>query len=291
MVLAALAFGIYAAVDHLGRGPVLLITDSTERGGATTTAAAATTERPPTTEPMTLAEQQQRYARAHERAQRDLTGVDFFRPPDPAIDLAESELVLSGTVTKTDPPRWNTTDGQKPTDITAYSAQYATFYVQPDRVFKGEPRFGEPVAVMVELRGIDAGPLEVGDEVLVLLAPYDRRGEGIWKEDAYFLNDMDRSIYMLVGGDYINIADSAVSTTLSQVESLAAADAAKGPSGIDESLVSTERTAVDVSGGIPQSEPLTEPAGDIPADLESRFEQASPASVSCTWRRATRATS
>jgi hypothetical protein len=288
VVLAALAFGIYAAVAHLGGGPVLVITDSTTTAGVTTTAiaatattaAAATTERPPTTLPMTLAEQQQRYARAHERAQRDLTAVDFFGPPDPATDLAESELVLSGTVSKTDPPRWNTVDGQKPTDYTAsssaHSAQYATFYLRPDQVFKGEPRF-EPVAIMVELLyGGDAGPLEVGDRVLVMLAPYDDRSPGVWKNDAYFLSDMDRSIYMLVGGEYVNIADPEVTTTLTQVESLAAADAAKGPAGIDDSLISTDRTVADVTGGIPQGTPLTEPAGNIPADLESRFEQASP---------------
>ena len=276
VVLAALAFGIYAAVDHLGRRPVLLITDSTAKGGVTTTAGAATTERPPTTQPMTLAEQQQRYERAHERALRDLTAVDFFGPPDPATDLAQSELVLAGTVAKTDPPRWNTADGQKPTDFSAYVAQYATFYVQPDRVFKGKPRFGEPVAVMIVSPGGNAGPLEVGDEVLVMLTPHDPRTAGVWKDDAYILNEWDRSIYLLVSGEYVNIADPEVSTTITKVDSLAGADAAKGPAGIDESLVSTEKTAKDVGGGIPQGEPLTGPAGDVPADLESRFEQASP---------------
>ncbi len=111
-----------------------------------------------------------------------------------------AELIVYGRVVKVDPPLWNTADGRQP-DHDQWSEEYApeiytTFYVQLTEI-KGTPRFGTPVAIMVTNHD---KLLAEGDEVLVFAEYAGDRRYGIWKQDAYFLIEGVRGIYMKVGG-------------------------------------------------------------------------------------------
>jgi hypothetical protein len=231
-----------------------------------------------------LANQQSRYRRANERAHQDLETSDFAWPPSLQHFVTESELIITGYVVKVDPARWNTPDGQRsashmqftPDGHEYQSFTYVTFYVHPEENLKGSPRFGSPIAIMIyDLGGRDTGPLDEGDEVIVM-TQYEKQPPGNWKEDAYFLSEWDLGIYMRVGDEYLNIFDDRVKATTQAIKDFAWAEQVNGPYGVDETLVSTVKTLDDVTKGIPKGAPLKQPAGVIPADLQAQFQTASP---------------
>ncbi len=304
VVLAAVGFGIYAVVDHAGSDRTVVLFTDTTTAGATTTAGSGTIGRPVTTAPGSatttaaagpaastpegwLSQQRERYDRAHERAVANLALVDFYGPPDPEADLAESELAVAGRVVAVDPLRWNTPDGRQPQsgpvitsgDGSEYMAvAYSTFYIVPYEILKGESRFGTGTTVVVMsrvLNGAQTGPVETGDEVIVMLR-YEPRPEGTLVDQGYFLTDWDRSIYMAVGGDFVNIFDPRVLINPESVKEWAAAQQARGPTGIEPELVSPVRTIDDVVAEIPQGEPYSAPVDNIPADLQAEFQAAGP---------------
>ena len=62
----------------------------------------------------------------------------------------DSDLIVAGTVVKIDAPRWNSADGkrwsQHSWDEDSEPLVYQTFYVQPEEILHGAPKWGTPVA-------------------------------------------------------------------------------------------------------------------------------------------------
>jgi hypothetical protein len=164
-----------------------------------------TTVAQPTTDPCVsntaLTEQWTRFVAAHELAQRGYATIEYKSAPTPDWN---ADLIVYGTVTKVDPVRWSTPDGQ-PRDGrgegSEFATIYTTFYVEPTEV-AGTPRFGTPVAIMVEFYDKLLAP---GDEVLVFADRYEewRSEHGVWKADAYFSDT--RGIYMRFGEQYLSL--------------------------------------------------------------------------------------
>lgn len=127
---------------------------------------------------------------------------------DPARSSKKASIVVYGTVTKVDPGRWNSRDGKRWTPPTESDLPviYRTFYVEPIEILKGAPKWGTPVAFMVTggTEGVVAGPVAVGDRVLVigrdLLAEGGLFGNVFWKEDAYFAQHMEFSVFVEKAG-------------------------------------------------------------------------------------------
>lgn len=128
-----------------------------------------------------------------------------------------AEIVVMGEVTKVDPARWNSPDGQEwmPADEGSLALVYTTFYVRPEKILKGASKFGEPVPFRV-VGGIigDATQIPAGDnakfasiapgqQVVVFGADDGRYGpEGYWFPAAYWLLSDVNSMWRLEGGKY-----------------------------------------------------------------------------------------
>jgi hypothetical protein len=146
--------------------------------------------------------------------------------------IRESEVVVLGTVEQVDPGRWNSPDGKRWSTAgeKGTPAIYRSFLVQPDRVLKGAPRFGTPVAFMV-LGGTDGvvdGPVSVGDRVLVF-GYYNQGifGDVTWKKDAYWATLESYGIFRDEGAELANVENPSSprigKTTLAQVQTAIAA--------------------------------------------------------------------
>lgn len=135
------------------------------------------------------------------------TTVDWIDFP---LDGQEhAEIIVYGKVTKIDPGQWNSPDGKwwEPDDPSGMSMGiiYRTYYVEPTEVLKGTPKWGTPVAFIVEggTEGETIGPVWVGDTVLVLGADYADTGvygKVYWKENAYFSMAGDTTVFVLRDG-------------------------------------------------------------------------------------------
>ena len=99
------------------------------------------------------------------------------------------------------------------------ATRYIVFYVAPIDILKGSPRFGTPVAFAIRrfVSTATATSVQEGDEVIVF-ADYDPEvyGGG-WKQDTYIPLVWDAGIFMRVGDEFLNLFDSSVLTTPSQV--------------------------------------------------------------------------
>lgn len=83
----------------------------------------------------------------------------------------DARIIVVGTVTEVDSPRWNTPKGSRPgfgNQAPDLAVVYQTFYVQPDDTLKGEPHWGEPVAFRTVWwsSSTGSGRVSVGDEVV-----------------------------------------------------------------------------------------------------------------------------
>lgn len=131
----------------------------------------------------------------------------------PEAQAKYAEIIVYGTVTRVAPGRWNSPDGKgwKSASETDTPAIYSTFYVEPNKVLKGEPRFGTPVAFMIPggTEGAIGGPVAVGDKVIVF-GRYMQQlyGDVYWDTEAYFPQSMEYSIYVEdAGGKLTNLGD------------------------------------------------------------------------------------
>ncbi len=131
-----------------------------------------------------------------------------------------SEIIVTGKVVRVDPAKWNGPHGKKAGMFSCASWDpmvYATFYVQPEHVLKGTPKWGTPIAF--RLSGAitesgttdafiatmtttedDSGPatrLAVGDTVVVFgEVGAQRYGGGVYEpEGAYWLTMDDSSLW------------------------------------------------------------------------------------------------
>jgi hypothetical protein len=229
--------------------------------------------------PLTLAKQQRRFSRANKLANLYLTGVDFFEFPSLKHLARDAELVVYGQVTEVDRARYNTPDGTK--DERTYPSrpqQYVTFYVEPDQVLKGSPRFGTPIAFALEVgtSGVSYSPVLVRDEVLVYADYRENLLRGNGEEDIYMASESHRSVFMKVGGQFVNIVEPSLSTIPGAVEAMVKSTTPEGPTGIDPDLVSTVKSLNDVTGEIAQGPQFAVPVDDIPIDLRELFESANP---------------
>lgn len=131
----------------------------------------------------------------------------------PEAQLEYAELVIYGTVVGIAPGRWNSPDGKawKPDSETDTPAIYSTFYVEPTKILKGEPRFGTPVAFMIPggTEGVISCPVAVGDRVIVFgRYMQELYGNVYWDKTAYFPQSMDYSIYLEnADGKLTNLGD------------------------------------------------------------------------------------
>jgi len=109
----------------------------------------------------------------------------------PESAVLNSELIVYGAVVKLDPARFNSPDGKpwRSTTEEDMSMIFETFYVQPEEVLKGSPRFGTPVAFMLMggTEGIPSSRVKIGEKVLVF-GHYNQGvlGNVSWKSDAYW---------------------------------------------------------------------------------------------------------
>lgn len=211
-----LVFGLYALTHQpAASGPVVNVTDGTD--GSAAGSSTSVTEK--------LAEQQQRYDRAHARALGMLSTVEFAKKYELAQDVNVCELAVAGTVSEADPPAWNTADGKAPAvgrEDQGFATLYAVFRVRASEVLKGELPSGAELSVMAyPLSGADAGPLEQGDEVLVFVHRSTGRLEGVWPKNAYFLSQMYYSVYMRLGDRYVSIVDPEITAAQDEVRALA----------------------------------------------------------------------
>jgi Domain of unknown function (DUF4829) len=173
---------------------------ATATASSATTLAQATTTAPSASDPM-IAEQWARFGAARELAQHGYAAIQYKSPPAPDWN---ADLIVYGKVVKVDPARWSTPDGQPRdgrSDGSAFARIYTTFYIEPAEI-TGTPRFGTPIAIMVEFCDKLLSP---GDEVLVFAEYHEewRSGHGTWKANAYFSDA--RGIYMKVGEQYLNL--------------------------------------------------------------------------------------
>ncbi len=196
LFLAAMAGGLIAAFGGAEETTVVSQDDET----ITSTSSAVVPATPSVSDP-TIAEQWARFGAARELAQHGYAIIEYKSMPAPDWN---AELIVYGKVVKVDPARWSTPDGQprdSRSDASAFARIYTTFYVEPTEI-KGTPRFGTPVAIMVEFHDKLLAP---GDEVLVFAEYYEewRSEHGTWNPNAYFSEV--RGIYMKVGEEYLNL--------------------------------------------------------------------------------------
>ena len=135
-------------------------------------------------------------------------------------DTELSEIIVTGRVVRVDPAKWNGPHGRMAGRFSCASWDpmvYATFYVQPEQVLKGTPKWGTPIAFRLSgaITGSgttdafiatltttedDAGPatrLAVGDTVVVFgQVATGRYGGGVYEPDgAYWLTMDDSSLW------------------------------------------------------------------------------------------------
>jgi hypothetical protein len=121
----------------------------------------------------------------------------------PLNGQAHADIVVYGKVTKIDPGQWNSPDGKywEPDLSETVGVIYRTYYVEPNEVLKGTPKWGTPVAFIIKggTEGETIGPVSVGDTVLVLGADYaskDKYQKAYWTKDAYFSLYGDTTVFV-----------------------------------------------------------------------------------------------
>ena len=123
---------------------------------------------------------------------------------------ADSDLIVAGTVVKVDEPRWNSADGKRwsPHEDDSEALVYQTFYVQVETPFKGNPRWGTPVAFRAWWNSpTGLGPIAIGDMVVAFgsSAPGRYGNAGVFQPaDAYWLTSEGNSLWIKRGQDYEN---------------------------------------------------------------------------------------
>jgi len=157
--------------------------------------------------------------RARDIVQTQLTGIKLFITT-PSLERCtnESQLIVQGTVTKVDPPHPAAGDVTNP---------YIAFYVEPDEVLKGSPRFGTPVAfaLLAPVGGAAEppaeSPLSKGDEVLLFSYHGDADlPTGSGARGAYFPWNDSYGIFLPVGDQLVNVLTPSAFTTLEQVRTI-----------------------------------------------------------------------
>jgi hypothetical protein len=130
----------------------------------------------------------------------------------------ESDLIVVGKIVQIDAGKWNSPDGKQwqPPEEQTLPIVYTTFYVEPTRVLKGEPRWGGPVAFRMtgviesSNKGVESSSgnltLGVGDTVVVFGVIEDRYGPGGVYEpaDAYWVTMGENSIWAEKSGKVVN---------------------------------------------------------------------------------------
>jgi hypothetical protein len=175
----------------------------------------ATTERP-------LTDQQRKLQEAEYIARDELAGIELFAtlPVDDCV--TESQLIVHGTVTKVDPIRTGAGDVANPCIV---------FYVEPQEVLKGSPRFGNPIAFAlyapVQATAASSGqmaarsPVAEGDEVLLFSYASDKDlATSSGASGAYFPWNDRCGLYLPDGGTFVSIMWPHDSTTLKEVRAL-----------------------------------------------------------------------
>ncbi len=172
---------------------------------------------PPTTSntPATaaaIAQQQQKLEQAREIVQTQLTGIKLF-VTTPSVERCtnESRLIVHGTVTEVDAPHPAAGDVTNP---------YTVFYVEPEEVLKGSPRFGTPVAfaLLAPVGGAAESPVAKGDEVLLFSYHGDEDlPTGSGAHGAYFPWNDNYGMFLAVGDQFVNVLAPFAFTTLEQV--------------------------------------------------------------------------
>lgn len=135
-----------------------------------------------------------------------------------------ADVIVRGTIERVDDARWNSRDGLQwnPEEGSLdMPVVYTTFYVTPEKMYKGKPKWGSPVAFRI-LGGI-LGPdkdaamqsadapfpeLNLGDEVVVfgLDAPAPLRYGGVFVPDAYWAMWESHSVLRQgENGEFINL--------------------------------------------------------------------------------------
>jgi hypothetical protein len=132
-----------------------------------------------------------------------------------------ADIIVYGKVTKIDPGRWNSPDGNA-WDLKNYKDNtpndtsddpipviYRTYYVEPTETLKGTPKWGTPIVFIVDggTEQETVGPVSVGDTVMILAIDYQSRGgrgsNVYWKKDAYFAINGDSNVFVLKSGTLI----------------------------------------------------------------------------------------
>jgi hypothetical protein len=133
---------------------------------------------------------------------------------------ADSAIALLGKVVKVDPSLWNSPDGKAWSSPAGgiEPAVYTTFYVAPEKVLKGSPAWGTPVAFRVtgghistsstatQTSTVEAGTLilKVGDRVVVFGTTAPRWGGGgdYRPASAYWLTLENSSVWKETDGQF-----------------------------------------------------------------------------------------
>ena len=174
-----------------------------------------------TTEPP-LTDEQRKLEEAQYIARDELAGIELFatRPMEDCV--AESQLIVHGTVTKIDPARAGIGDVANP---------YIVFYVEPEEVLKGSPRFGSPIAfaLLAPAQATAASSeqpaarslVAEGDEVLLFSYAFDKDlATSSGARGAYFPWNDRYGIYLPDGSTFVSIMWPHDSTTLETVRAL-----------------------------------------------------------------------
>jgi hypothetical protein len=214
-LVAALVLCAALALSGCHRAGTAGVSTTAEGASPTFSDPGATTEPPLTDE--------QRKIRDAQYVMRDqVAGIDLFatRPVEDCV--TESQLIVHGTVTKVDPARAGTGDVANP---------YVVFYVEPEEVLKGSPRFGSPIAfallapvqVTADSSGQTAAgsPVAEGDEVLLFSYAFEKDlATSSGARGAYFPWNDRYGIYLPEGNKFVDVMRSFDSTTLKAVRAL-----------------------------------------------------------------------
>jgi hypothetical protein len=211
------ALSIYAALapsgcDYIGTAGV---STTAEAMPPTTSLPGATTER-------ALTGEQRKLQDAQYIARDELTGIELFASLPVEDCVTESQLIVHGTVTKVDPVRAGSGDVANPCIV---------FYVEPQEVLKGSPRFGSPIAFALyapvqatatsSVQTAGRSPVAEGDEVLLFSYASDKElATSSGARGAYFPWNDRCGLFLPDGGTFVSIMWPHDSTTLKAVRAL-----------------------------------------------------------------------
>lgn len=135
--------------------------------------------------------------------------------------VKQSDIVVVGKIVKVDPARWNNAANTEwtPTQGTDnLPLVYTTFYVEPEQILKGTPKWGEPIAFRTvggTATGMDTPvdrvetgnlSLRVGDRIFLLGTSKQFYGsEPVYQPaDAYWLTLDENGVWALQDDEFVN---------------------------------------------------------------------------------------